>query len=130
VVAITFVNNLKQPSTIHWHGLPIPPEQDGNPHDPVPLGGRRTYSFNLPEGSAGTYWYHPHPHQNTAEQAFRGLAGPLLVRSRNDPLAGLPERLLVVSDLKLDRYAAIAPNEANDWMNGREGQFALGRMLS
>ncbi|MEA3172208.1 MAG: hypothetical protein QOI97_5156 [Pseudomonas sp.] len=124
-VEITFVNKLKQPSTIHWHGLPIPPEQDGNPHDPVPPGGRRTYSFKLPEGSAGTYWYHPHPHQNTAEQAFRGLAGPLLVRSRHDPLAGLPERLLVVSDLKLDRYASIAPNEADDWMNGREGQFAL-----
>ncbi|QAY93166.1 multicopper oxidase family protein [Pseudomonas sp. ACM7] len=125
MVEITFINNLKQPSTIHWHGLPIPPEQDGNPHDPVPPGGRHTYRFNLPQGSAGTYWYHPHPHQYTAEQAYRGLAGPLLVRSRKDPLAELPERLLVVSDLKLDRYAAIAPNDSNDWMNGREGQFAL-----
>lgn len=124
-VEITFVNQLKQPSTIHWHGLPVPPEQDGNPLDPVPPGGSRIYRFNLPEGSAGTYWYHPHPHQHTAEQAFRGLAGPLVVRSRKDPLTALPERLLVISDLKLDRYAAIAPNDENDWMNGREGQFAL-----
>lgn len=124
-VEITFVNRLQQPSTIHWHGLPVPPEQDGNPGDLVPPGGRRTYAFKLPMGSAGTYWYHPHPHHYTAEQVFRGLAGPLLVRSRHDPLAALPERLLVVSDLKLDSRAAIAPNDDNDWMNGREGQFAL-----
>ncbi|WP_374350692.1 multicopper oxidase family protein [Chitinimonas sp.] len=124
-VEITFVNRLKQPSTIHWHGLPIPPEQDGNPWDLVKPGGKRTYRFRLPEGSAGTYWYHPHPHHYTAEQAFRGLAGPLVVRSRHDPLAGVPERLLVISDLKLDEYAAIAPSDANDVMNGREGQFAL-----
>lgn len=124
-VEITFVNRLKQPSTIHWHGLPIPPEQDGNPWDLVKPGGKRTYHFRLPEGSAGTYWYHPHPHHHTAEQAFRGLAGPFVVRSRRDPLADVPERLLVVSDLKLDAHAAIAPNDANDVMNGREGQFAL-----
>jgi bilirubin oxidase len=124
-VEITFINRLKQPSTIHWHGLPIPPEQDGNPWDLVKPGGKRTYRFRLPEGSAGTYWYHPHPHHYTAEQACRGLAGPLVVRSRCDPLTGVPERLLVISDLKLDTHAAIAPNDANDVMNGREGQFAL-----
>ncbi len=124
-VEITFVNQLPQPSTIHWHGLPVPPAQDGNPWDLVPPGGQRTYRFTLPAGCAGTYWYHPHPHHYTTEQAFRGLAGPLIVRTRHDPLAAIPERLLVVSDLKLDQNAAIAPNDANDVMNGREGQFAL-----
>jgi suppressor of ftsI len=34
-IEIKFINQLPQPSTIHWHGLPIPPEQDGNPMDPV-----------------------------------------------------------------------------------------------
>lgn len=124
-VEIVFVNRLSQPSTIHWHGLPVPPEQDGNPHDPVLPGKQRIYRFTLPMGSAGTYWYHPHPHLHTAEQAYRGLAGPFLVRSRNDPLRGIPERLLVFSDLKLDASGQIAPNNANDVMNGREGQFVL-----
>ncbi len=54
-VQVRFINHLSQPSTLHWHGLPVPPEQDGNPHDPVPPGAERTYSFNLPKGSAGTY---------------------------------------------------------------------------
>jgi suppressor of ftsI len=124
-VHIRFINNLSQPSTLHWHGLPVPPEQDGNPHDPVPAGGERTYTFTLPKGSAGTYWYHPHPHGHTAEQVFRGLAGAFIVRAADDPLADLTERHLLISDLKLNADGSIAENDANDWMNGREGQFVL-----
>lgn len=124
-VEIEFVNRLAQPSTIHWHGLPVPPSADGNPHDPVAPGARRSYRFTVPDDAAGTYWYHPHPHGHTAEQAFRGLAGPLIVRARHDPLAGIAERHLLVSDLKLDAHGDIADNDANDWMNGREGQYAL-----
>ena len=124
-VEVRFINRLSQPSTLHWHGLPVPPEQDGNPHDPVPPGGERTYSFNLPKGSAGTYWYHPHPHGHTAEQAFRGLAAPFIVRASDDPLSGIKERHLLLSDLKLSADGSIPDNDANDWMNGREGQFVL-----
>ncbi|WP_241301698.1 multicopper oxidase family protein, partial [Burkholderia cenocepacia] len=124
-VEIRFVNKLPQPSTIHWHGLPVPPDQDGNPSDPVAPGASRVYRFTLPKGSAGTYWYHPHPHMMTAEQVFRGLAGPFVVRAADDPLAGWPERHLFVSDLKLARDGTIAPNDMMDWMNGREGQFVL-----
>ena len=124
-VEITFINKLPQPSTIHWHGLPIPPEQDGNPMDPVLPRQSHTYRFTMPVGSAGTYWYHPHPHEYTAEQVYRGLAAPFIVRAKNDPLKNIPERNLMISDLKLTREGAIAGNDAMDWMNGREGQYVL-----
>lgn len=124
-VEIEFINALPQESTIHWHGLPVPPEQDGNPQDAVPAGGRRVYRFKLPMNCAGTYWYHPHPHGFTAEQVYRGLAGLFIVRAKNDPLKGIPERHLVCSDLKLDVDGRIPANDMNDEMNGREGQFAL-----
>ena len=124
-VEIRFVNRLPQPSTIHWHGLPVPPDQDGNPFDPVAPGASRVYRFTLPPGSAGTYWYHPHPHMMSAEQVFRGLAGPIVVRAAVDPLDGWPERHLFFSDLKLASDGTIAPNDMMDWMNGREGQFVL-----
>jgi bilirubin oxidase len=124
-VEIRFVNRLPQPSTIHWHGLPVPPDQDGNPSDPVAPGASRVYRFTLPPGSAGTYWYHPHPHGMSAEQVFRGLAGPIVVRAPADPLAGWPERHVFFSDLKLASDGAIAPSGMMDWMNGREGQFVL-----
>jgi FtsP/CotA-like multicopper oxidase with cupredoxin domain len=122
---IRFVNRLPQPSTIHWHGLPVPPDQDGNPMDLVAPGAERVYRFTLREGSAGTYWYHPHPHRLSSEQVFRGLAGPIVVRAADDPLAAWPERHLFVSDLKLAADGTIPPNGMMDWMNGREGQFVL-----
>ncbi|MEJ2803930.1 multicopper oxidase family protein [Comamonadaceae bacterium PP-2] len=127
-VEIEFHNRLPQPSTVHWHGLPVPADQDGSPMDLVAPGARRLYRFTLPKGSAGTYWFHPHPHFMTAEQVFRGLAGAFIVRpadAADDPLAPLPERHLFVSDLKLAADGRIPDNTVLDWMNGREGQFAL-----
>ena len=124
-VEINFINSLSQPSTIHWHGLPVPPDQDGNPHDAVAPGESRLYRFTLPKGSAGTYWYHPHPHGYVSEQVFRGLAGSFIVKAKDDPLAHLTEQHWLISDLRLDAQANIPQNTMMDWMNGREGQFVL-----
>jgi bilirubin oxidase len=125
-VRIRLENRLSQETTVHWHGLPVPPEQDGNPMDPVAPGATRLYEFTLPVGSAGTYWYHPHPHEFTAEQVFRGMAGLLIVRSRTDPVpAAIEEKLLVISDLRLAADGSIPANTAMDWQNGREGNYVL-----
>jgi bilirubin oxidase len=125
-VRIRLENRLAQQTTVHWHGSPVPPDQDGNPMDPVEPGASRLYEFKLPVGSAGTYWYHPHPHEHTAEQVFRGMAGLFIVRSRTDPVpAAIEETLLVVSDLRLAADGTIPSNTAMDWQNGREGNYVL-----
>ena len=125
-VRIRLENQLTQETTVHWHGLPVPPDQDGNPMDPVAPGANRLYEFTLPVGSAGTYWYHPHPHEFTAEQVFRGMAGLFIVRSRTDPVpATIEEKLLVISDLRLAADGTIPANTAMDWQNGREGNYVL-----
>ncbi|MBK5143174.1 multicopper oxidase family protein [Budviciaceae bacterium BWR-B9] len=124
-VEILFKNELPQPTTVHWHGLPVPPDQDGNPQDEVAPGASRVYKFTLPEGCAGTYWYHPHGHNTVAEQAFRGLAGVFIVKPKQDQLAHIPVQNWLISDLKLSADGQIAPNSMMDWMNGREGQFVL-----
>ena len=126
-VKITFKNNIPdQPSTIHWHGLEIPASQDGNPSDPVASGGARVYEFDIPAGSAGSYWYHPHPHGFTAEQVYRGLAGPLIVRSKADPLpAELGDTVFFISSISLDADGTIAENTMADAFNGREGDHVL-----
>jgi bilirubin oxidase len=125
-VRIRLDNRLSQETTVHWHGLPVPPAQDGNPMDPIAPGATRTYEFTLPVGSAGTYWYHPHPHELTAEQVFRGMAGLFIVRSRTDPVpTAFEEKLLVVSDLRLAADGSIPSNTAMDWQNGREGNYVL-----
>ncbi len=124
-IEITLQNDLPQATTIHWHGLPVPPDQDGNPQDPVESGKSKTYQFTLPIGSAGTYWYHPHGHETVAEQVFRGLAGAFIVKPKEDNLAHIPTQEWLISDLKLSKNGDIAPNSMMDWMNGREGQFVL-----
>ncbi|THU05210.1 multicopper oxidase family protein [Lampropedia puyangensis] len=124
-IEIDFFNLLPQASTVHWHGLAVPADQDGAPQDFIPAGGKRRYHFTLPAGSAGSHWYHPHPHMMTAEQVYRGLAGAFIVRDRNDPLRHIPEQELFISDLKLAADGTVAPNDREDWMNGREGQFVL-----
>lgn len=114
-VIVRFHNKLREATTIHWHGLSVPVEADGNPMDPVLPGKRYDYVFTLARGSAGTYWYHPHPHGRAGWQVSRGLFGALIVRDREDPLAHLPEQLLVVTDARLTSYGAfIFPTPNND----------------
>ena len=124
-VRIRLDNRLPQDTTVHWHGLLVPPEQDGNPMDPVRPGASRIYEFDVPTGAAGTYWYHPHAHQSVAEQVARGLAAPLIVRAADDPLAQLPEVTMFVSGLRLDRNAQIAAHNPMDWTLGRQGESLL-----
>lgn len=124
-VSIEVINELDEETTVHWHGLLVPASEDGNPQDPIKPGGRRTYQFDIPKDTAGTYWYHPHAHGSVAKQVFMGLAGTFIVRKRDDIFADLPERHLLISDLKLHADGKIAENSFFDWMNGREGQFTL-----
>ncbi|WP_424260366.1 multicopper oxidase domain-containing protein [Castellaniella sp.] len=79
---ITLQNHLSQPTTIHWHGLPVRPDQDSNPGDPVAPGANHTYRFKIPDDVEGLYWYHPHPHGQTSEQVYRGLTGAIRVKRR------------------------------------------------
>ncbi len=126
-VKITFKNRIpEQPSTIHWHGLEIPADQEGGPMNPVASGADHTYEFTIPEGSAGSYWYHPHPHGLTSEQVYRGLAAPFLVRSKNDPLSReLGDTTLFITTVSLNSDGTIAENTDADRMNGREGDHVL-----
>ncbi|MDM1545603.1 multicopper oxidase family protein [Ignatzschineria indica] len=124
-VSIEVFNDLPEATTVHWHGLLVPAAEDGNPQDPIEPGKSRVYSFDIPEGTAGTYWYHPHGHGTVAKQVFKGLAGTFIVKRKNDPFADIPEQQLLISDLKLHSDGSIAENSFFDWMNGREGQFTL-----
>jgi len=123
-VIVHFQNDLKKPTTIHWHGLRISSEMDGNPmiQDPVPPGGSFTYDFTLPD--AGTYWYHPH--FNTAEQIDRGMYGAIVVEEK-EPLAFSNERILVLDDVRLTSKFQISPFSSSgmDVMHGRFGNTLL-----
>ena len=84
-VRINFTNNLAEATTIHWHGLEVPNDQDGVPgitQPDIPPGGSWTYEFVAPK--AGTAMYHTH--SNTVRQLSKGLFGAFIV----EPREGIP----------------------------------------
>jgi bilirubin oxidase len=126
-VIVHFRNDLPEPTTIHWHGLHIPAAMDGSPLTPIAPGARFDYVFTIERGSAGTYWYHPHPDVRSGYQIAKGLFGAIVVRARDDPLAGIPEKLLILSDNRFDADGSVEfadPHSIEgmrDEVNGREG---------
>ena len=98
-VIVHFRNNLPVPTTIHWHGVHIPVAADGSPFYPVAPGATYSYEFPIKHGTAGTYWYHPHPEHASGYQIAKGLFGAIIVRAADDPLpATLTEKLLILTD--------------------------------
>jgi FtsP/CotA-like multicopper oxidase with cupredoxin domain len=96
---VRLVNELEQPTLIHWHGLRLPNAMDGVPHLtqlPVGPGERFDYQFIAPD--AGTFWYHSH--FRSSEQLGRGLYGPLIVEE-TVPIAVDQDILMVLDDWRL-----------------------------
>lgn len=137
-VIVHFKNELPEPTTIHWHGLHLPINADGSPLYPVAPGETYDYVFTVQPGTAGTYWYHPHPHHRTGHQIARGLFGAVIVRAEDDPLpATVTEKLLILSDNRflpdgtLDLPEAASLQGLVDEENGREGNvlFVNGEVM-
>lgn len=98
-VNITVNNQIDDTTTVHWHGIHLPSKWDGGPHTPILPGNSWYPSFTVLD-NASTYWYHPHLHMKTAEQAIKGAAGLIIVRDPIEASLNLP-RNYGVDDLPL-----------------------------
>jgi FtsP/CotA-like multicopper oxidase with cupredoxin domain len=82
-VKINLKNELPDPVTIHWHGVPVPNNMDGIPGvtmNAVQPGEAFTYEFKATV--PGTYWYHSH--QDGVNQLDKGLYGSFIIEDPND----------------------------------------------
>ncbi|WP_431890412.1 multicopper oxidase family protein [Cellulosimicrobium funkei] len=82
-VRVDVTNALDETTTLHWHGMHLPPAMDGGPHQMVEPGETWSPTWTIDQPAA-TLWYHPHLHGQTASQVYRGLAGMFLL---DDPAA-------------------------------------------
>lgn len=83
-------NGIDNPSTLHWHGLHIPGDVDGGPHQEIEPG--QTWSPDVPiVQRASMNWFHSHTHGRTAQQTYNGLAGLLLIEDDASLSADLPQ---------------------------------------
>lgn len=110
------VNQLDdQVTSMHWHGMHVPGEMDGGPPREVAPGETWQVKY-LVKNPAATYWYHPHPHEFTAEQANQGLAGMIIVQDEDEAALELP-RTYGVDDI---------PVVVQDRRFDANGQFVFG----
>jgi FtsP/CotA-like multicopper oxidase with cupredoxin domain len=113
-LTVEFTNLLKEPTTIHWHGIRNINAMDGvaNLTQP-PIEPGETFIYKFPVNDAGTFWYHAH--NKSWEQVSRGLYGALIVK---DTLS-----------IGFDRDITLV---ADDWRLNKDYQFdekSLGSLM-
>ena len=98
-IEIVVRNELDEPTSIHWHGLHVPNDQDGVAgvtQDPIEPGETYTYRFVAPH--AGTFMYHAHG-PASREQIDSGLYAPFIIDPQGaDPIAADAEYILAIGN--------------------------------
>ncbi|KVW93716.1 hypothetical protein ABW22_13715 [Thiobacillus denitrificans] len=129
-------NALAEPTIIHWHGLHTPAAMDGHPASTIGPGGRYEYDFKV-SNRGGTYWYHTHAHELTAEQAYHGLASFFLVDDDDqrrlakalDLQLGVTDLPLVIQDKQFDAQGKLLYKpSAHEAMMGWLGDIVLANL--
>jgi FtsP/CotA-like multicopper oxidase with cupredoxin domain len=105
-------------TNLHFHGLAIPSacHQDEVLKTVIEANAKPfEYKIRIPSDQPpGLYWYHPHLHGFTKDQVVGGASGALIdegIESADRPVAGLPERILIIRDEDL-LHPNAAPNAA------------------
>ena len=120
-------NNLSDMSNVHWHGLVIPAAMDGGPELPILPGASFNSTFTVAQ-RASMYWYHPHAHGHTGEQAYLGLGGGLIVRDAEENSLKLPagefELPFILQDKrKTDDYSLVYNPTSVEKITGFMGKY-------
>ncbi|MBS1827511.1 MAG: multicopper oxidase family protein [Acidobacteria bacterium] len=123
---IRLINTLPEPTNLHFHGLHVSPSGHGdNPFLAIPPGEQFDYELTIPtDHPAGTFWYHPHIHERTAPQVYRGLSGAILIHGGLDDIpeiAAVPSETAILQDFTVDRNGRIPEPSMPERMRGREG---------
>lgn len=108
-----WVHNLSHmETTIHWHGLILPNEQDGVPFlTTKPTEAGETHLYKFPIVQNGTYWYHSH--SMLSQQV--GLYGAFVIHPKNQPKEN--SYTVLFSDWTNDNPDQVNRflHNANDW---------------
>jgi len=105
-------NRMHHATSIHWHGLLLPNEQDGVPNlTTAPIAPMSDHVYEFPIRQSGTYWYHSH----TMLQEQLGVYGAFIIQPR--VTGPMPEEVLLLSDWSDEPPARIERrlHRASDW---------------
>lgn len=119
-VRLNVVNDLDEDSSIHWHGLLVPPQFDGVPGVSFPgIKPRSSFLYEFPIKQNGTYWYHSH----SGMQEQLGHYGPIVIDPAGpDPVRYDREHVLVLAD-----HSPLSPQEIFRRLKVDAGHFNFQR---
>ncbi|MGA9530429.1 MAG: multicopper oxidase domain-containing protein [Candidatus Babeliales bacterium] len=81
ILEVTFHNTMDRETSIHWHGIILPNDQDGVPYVTTqPIAPHSFFTYRFPVMQHGTYWYHSHK----GLQGQMGLYGPLIFHQKKE----------------------------------------------
>lgn len=107
-VTINVTNNLDEATSIHWHGLILPFQQDGVPtisFDGIKPG--ETFTYRFPIVQSGTYWFHSH----SGFQEPDGAYGAIVIEpKKREPFRFDREYVVQLTDKHPHRGARIMRN--------------------
>ena len=74
-------NELDESTSLHWHGLFLPNQEDGVPYlTQMPIKPHTTHLYKFPIKQHGTHWYHSH----SGLQEQIGMYGSFVMNKRKD----------------------------------------------
>lgn len=117
IVKVHLINDLKQPTNLHFHGSHVSPK--GNSDNvllTIKPGETFDYTYDLAKNPPGMYWYHPHFHPDAEMQVMGGMAGAIMVRGDVDELPGIqgvPQRIMALTTIDTNDF-----NRPERFVNG------------
>jgi CopA family copper-resistance protein len=88
-------NKMNVDTSIHWHGLLVPPGMDGVPFISFPpIAPGSTFTYEFPIRQSGTYWYHSH----TSLQEQSGVYGSIVIEPKQNKLHVDQDYVVLLSD--------------------------------
>lgn len=105
---INVTNKLSEASSIHWHGLILPPEMDGVPGVSFAgIGPGETFEYRFNVKQSGTYWCHSH----SGGQELLGVYAPLIIDPiEPDPIVYDRDYVVLLSDWSFESPMEIIAN--------------------
>lgn len=108
-------NELKEETSLHWHGLFLPNRYDGVPFlTQMPIKPGATYLYKFPIIQHGTHWYHSH----SGLQEQIGMYGAFIMNKRKE--WDIPTVPVVISD-----WTDMNPKEVNRSLHNQTDWFGI-----
>lgn len=88
-------NKMDADTSIHWHGVLVPPGMDGVPYISFPpIKPGTTFTYEFPIRQNGTYWYHSH----SSLQEQSGVYGSMVIEPKQQRFHPDRDHVILVSD--------------------------------